>query len=277
MKNKLITTLQSIGLNDKEADVYLSAVSLGPSSVLKIAQNAGLKRTTVYSVLESLKQKGLVKMNIRGWKTLFEAENPEKLESIVDQMRHEVRRALPEFASVYNLHSSGAFIKYYEGLEGIKQVYQDLLRDVRPHEDYLIISDSVQWLEQDPEFFSQFLERRSKLDINIRALLQDSDLARQYKKTERNLNWKVKILPAGHKLATNMLIIPRRVVINQLKPPLLAMVIENDSVIQMNRELFEIVWRSIPEKEDHLPFDNQVAEAKKGRGFKTAKEALKGL
>lgn len=247
MKNKLVKTLQDIGLNEKEADVYLASMALGPSTVLKIAQTAGIKRTTVYSVLDSLKQKGLIKANIQGWKTLFEAENPEKLEMMVENMRHEVRRVMPEFASVFNLHSSGAFIRYYEGIEGVKQVYEDLLRDVRPHEDYLIMSDQSQWLGQDPVFFNQFLERRAKLDINVRALLQESDMAREYKKNERNLNWRVKILPPNIRLMTNLVIIPRRVIINQLKPPLLAMVIENDSVIQMNREMFEIIWKSIPD------------------------------
>ena len=198
-------------------------------------------------MLDSLKQKGLIKVNIQGWKTLFEAENPEKLESIVDQMRNEVRRTLPEFASVYNLHSSGAFIRYYEGLEGVKQVYENLLRDIRPHEDYLIIGEMRQWINQDPDFFNDFMRRRAKLDIKIRVLMQDSEQAREQKKIERNLNWRIKIMPPGFSLATNMVIIPRRVVINQLKPPILAMVIENDSVIQMNRELFEIIWKSIPD------------------------------
>ena len=123
MNNKLINTLKDIGLTEKEATVYLASLSLGSGNVAQIAQVSGIKRTTVYSVLESLKQKGLIRIELIGWKNLFVAENPEKLEFIVDQMRHEVRKTLPEFASVYNLHSSGAFIKYYEGLESIKGVY----------------------------------------------------------------------------------------------------------------------------------------------------------
>ena len=245
MKNKLTNTLQTIGLTDKEADIYQATMSLGPSSVQKIAQTAEVKRTTAYSVLESLKQKGLMKTNIQGWKTLYEAENPEKLESIVDQMRHEIKKTLPDFASIYNLHSGGAFIRCYEGIEGVKQVYEDLLRDIKPHEDYLIVGEMNQWFRQDPEFFHNFMERRAKLDINIRVLMQDSESAREQKKIERNFNWHIKIMPPGFSLTTNMVIIPGRVVINQLKPPLLAMVIENDSIVQMNRELFEILWKSI--------------------------------
>jgi len=247
MRNKLINTLINIGLTEKEADVYLASLSLGPATVQKIAVAAEVKRTTVYSILETLKQKGLVRTELKGWKALYMAESPEKLESIIERMRHDIRRNMPEFASLYNLHSSGAFIKYYEGLESIKSVYESMLRDVRPHENYSVIGDTKQWLEQDPDFFLDFTRRRARLDINIRILMQDSEIAREHKKIEKTLNEKVKIMPPDFKLTANMVIIPRRVIYNQLTPPLLAMVIENESIIRMNQEFFEAIWRSIPD------------------------------
>jgi HTH-type transcriptional regulator, sugar sensing transcriptional regulator len=245
MENKLINTLISIGLTDKEASVYLAALSLGPSKVQEIAQSAQVKRTTVYSILESLKAKGLIKVELKGWKQLYVAESPDKLESLIEQMRHQVKKNLPEFTALYNLHSSGAFISYYEGIEGVKNVYESLLRDIRPHEDYLIIGDTDLWLKQDPEFFLDFTKRRAKLNINIRILAQDSPVAREHKKMEKIFNEQIKIMPAEYKLTTNMVIIPHRVIINQITPPILAMVIENDSIVQMNKELFEMIWRSI--------------------------------
>lgn len=245
MENKLINTLISIGLTEKEASVYLAALSLGPSKVQEIAKSAQVKRTTVYSILESLKTRGLIKVELMGWKTLYVAESPDKLESLIEQMRHQVKKNLPEFTALYNLHSSGAFISYYEGLEGVKNVYENLLRDIRPHEDYLIIGDTDLWLRQDPEFFLDFTKRRAKLNIKIRILAQDSPVAREHKKMEKIFNEQIKIMPEEYKLTTNMVIIPHRVVINQITPPILAMVIENESIVKMNRELFEMIWQSI--------------------------------
>ncbi|MFA5020940.1 MAG: helix-turn-helix domain-containing protein [Patescibacteria group bacterium] len=245
MENKLINILINIGLTDKEAKVYLAALSLGPGKVKEIAQSAGVKRTTAYSILEALKAKGLIRVELAGWKTFYTAEGPDKLESLVEQMRHQVKDNLPEFSALYNLHSSGAFISYYEGLEAVKNVYEKLLRDIRPHEDYLVIGDADQWLNQDPGFFLNFAKKRAKLDINIRILMQDTPIAREHQKLEKIFNEQVKIMPPEYKLTTNMVIIPHRVVINQLTPPLLAMVIENDNIVQMNRELFEMIWKSV--------------------------------
>jgi len=247
MKDKLLNTLTNIGLTDKEAKVYMAGMSLGPSRVQDIASAADVKRTTVYSILESLKVRGLFKTELIGWKTLYTAEPPEKLESLVETMRHSVRENLPEFNALYNLHSSGAFISYYEGIEGVKNAYEGLLRDIKPREDYLVIGDSAEWFTQDQEFFHSFLKRRAKLNINIRLLLQDTPTAREQKKMERQHNQHIKILPAGFKLSANVVMIPRRLILNQYKMSPLAMVIENESIIQTNRELFEIIWQGIKE------------------------------
>lgn len=69
MKNiKLLETLKDIGLDESEAQVYLTSLSLGPTTVLRIARGGETKRTTVYGIIESLKNKGLMKVELKGLK-----------------------------------------------------------------------------------------------------------------------------------------------------------------------------------------------------------------
>ena len=104
MKNKkLLQILIDLGLSENEASVYLAALSLGPTTILKIAKTAEMKRTTIYSVIDSLKKRGLINIEIKGFKTLFTAENPEKLETMLDSHREQLRNSLPEFLGMYNL------------------------------------------------------------------------------------------------------------------------------------------------------------------------------
>lgn len=248
MKNsQLIDALKDIGLTENEAGVYLAALSLGPTTILKIAVATEMKRTTVYSVVQWLQQKGLMRIEVKGFKKLFVAEPPEKLEIIFEERRERFKKVFPEFSALYHLKGGESFIKYYEGLTGIKSVYENLMRDIRPHEDYLVITDQKRWLSLDPKYFLDFTERRAKLPITIRMLMQDTDVARDFKKKEKNYNVHIKLLPQQTALTTNLVIIPRRVVIHQLTPPILAIVIENKSVVQMHKELFEIIWKSIPD------------------------------
>ncbi len=241
----LANALLNIGMTDKESSVYLAVLGQGPTTVLKIATATGIKRTTVYSILESLKQKGLITIELKGFKQQYSAESPEKLSKLLDTRKKVFESFMPELLALYNLNPGESFIKFYEGLAGIKSVYENLLKDVASGDDYLVFADDEQWFKLDREFFQAFIERRAKLDIKIRSLLQDSPEAQMHKKFERNYNESIKILPKDTAMTTNLVIIPKRVVIHQLTPPVNAIVIETKSIIKMQRELFEIAWRSI--------------------------------
>ncbi len=237
--------LTNLGLSDKEAAVYLTALSLGPTTALKISRVANLKRATVYTVIDSLKQKGLVNLEIKGFKTLFVAETPERLEGMLKRKTEELREVLPDLTALFNLKGGEGKIKFYEGLTAVKSVYEMLLDEIRPHEDYLVIGEQELWYTLDKDYFQKFIERRAKLNITIRLLFRDSRLAREHQKKERNFNEKIKILPSQTLLTTNTVITPEMLVIHQLTPPITAIVIKNKSAIQTQREFFEIIWQSI--------------------------------
>lgn len=248
MKNeKLTAALHDFGLTETEARVYVAALSLGPSTAQKIARAATIKRTTTYTVIDSLQQQGLMNIELRGFKRRFAAADPEHLATLFEKRRTTFKTILPELSALYNLKGGESLVKYYEGLPAVKTIYEDLLRTVRPHEDYLVISNLTQWLSLDKEHFTDFGLRRAKLPINIRMLLLPSEDAARYKKLERNFNFHIRLLPKQTKLTTNLVVIPQRVVVQQLTQPIIAVVIENKSAIQMHREMFEIIWRSIPE------------------------------
>ena len=175
MEKKHINALIDLGLNEHEARVYLAILALGLASVARIAQSADVKRTTVYSVIELLKRKGLISVEMHGWKEFFVAASPDKLEAMLELKKNNFKKVFPEISALYETKPSGAFIKYYEGLESIKSAYENLLNSVKPHEEYLVLSDTETWSKADEKYFSKFVERRSKLNIKVRLLLQNSE------------------------------------------------------------------------------------------------------
>jgi predicted DNA-binding transcriptional regulator len=52
-------TLEKLGLNEKEAKVYLALLELGQDTVQNIAQRASITRPTTYNILDALVKKGL--------------------------------------------------------------------------------------------------------------------------------------------------------------------------------------------------------------------------
>lgn len=246
MKNTdIVKDLVDFGLSDNEARVYLSALALGLTTASEIAKNAEMNRTTVYPVVETLKAKGLIGTEVKGFKRFFVAEPPEKLERVLESRKEKLREILPELSAIHALKSGQSFIKYYEGVAGVRSVYDGILSDLKPGDHYLIISNQKQFMELDMEYFTKFIERRAKLDLRIRSLFQESDTAKRLKESEESTNQQIRFLPEGTSLTANLVVIPNKVVITQTVPPVMCIVIENKSIVEMHHEQFEIIWKSL--------------------------------
>jgi len=246
-QHKLLEILEKIGLSQHESQVYLASLSLGSNTILNIGKESGLPRTTVYSIVESLKKKGLMFVEEKGFKKCYVPQNPKQLESVLEQRKDEFQKMLPEFSALYNLPESEGLIQYFEGFDSTKTVYNTLINDIKKNEEYLVIADQASWYEQDPKFFQNFMERRAKLPIKIRMLLQDTPLAREHKKFQKNWNLTIKLLPKGTHLNTDLVITPQHVMVQQFNPPIMALLINNQSIIKMHQQLFEVMWNALPE------------------------------
>lgn len=244
-KDSLIKFLEDFGLSENEARVYSASLALGTSTIQRIAFQADLKRTTVYSIIESLRQKGLMNVVIDGLKKKYSSQDPERLETLLEERKRKLKEFMPGLSALFNMKGSSAVIKYFEGLNAVKQVYETMIKDMRPKDDYMVIANQDKWLSLDEEYFRDFTARRAKMDINIRMLFTEGEKAREWKKYEKNYNCRVKILPKDVAFSVDIVITPQKMVIQPLSAPIMAIVIENENVVKMQQEIFEILWKSI--------------------------------
>lgn len=247
-KNKYIELLKEMGLSEHESAVYFTMVHLGPSTILRIARASEIKRTTIYYVIDSLKEKGLARVEIEGFKKLYTAESPIKIKSLIESRSIRFNESLGDLLAYYNKSESdgNTAIKIYEGLEATKSVYNKILSEIKNGEDYLVIAGMKKAFDMDKDFFKDLQERRARLPINVRILMADpnNEESQRLKKYEQNFNVKARFLPANTVLTTNTVITPQRILIHQMEPPIMAIVIENQSTIKTHREFFEIMWNS---------------------------------
>ncbi|MBP6060519.1 MAG: hypothetical protein KA515_00750 [Candidatus Pacebacteria bacterium] len=242
---RLLTILKDVGLEENEALVYLTSLSLGPTTILKISRVSGIKRTTIYGIIEILKNKGLMQIELKGLKQYYTAENPEKLNIVLENRKSEFQSKLPEFMALYKLKGGESTIKYYSGLESMHNVYLETLKDIKTNEDYLVITNQEKWYNLDSNFAQKYIEERSKLNIKIRLLFQDSEIAKEHKRLERNYNQTVKILPKSNPLNVDTVLLPNKLITFELTPPYKTIIIENKSIIELHKEMFEVIWNSI--------------------------------
>jgi len=93
MDYELINGLKAFNLSDYEAKAYIALSSLGTASVTEVSQICDVPRSNLYSVLESLNERGFVDVQ-RGRPVLFKAVSPEKaLEDAERELSERTKKA----------------------------------------------------------------------------------------------------------------------------------------------------------------------------------------
>ncbi len=122
----LETYLQDLGLNEREAIVYIALLQVDTASVIELAKKTKINRSTTYTVLDSLAEKGLVGEIQIGKKTHYQAERPERLETFVENQKilleeqsKKLKDIIPMLKSVTRGSGERPVVKFFEGRDGI--------------------------------------------------------------------------------------------------------------------------------------------------------------
>jgi sugar-specific transcriptional regulator TrmB len=101
--NYLASELGKLGLNKKEAEIYLILLKIGYCSVQKIAEKVDLSRPTVYRTLEKLKKKNLINTTQKGKRNYFIAGSPDALLNILRIKKRQAEEQEREFLRIINI------------------------------------------------------------------------------------------------------------------------------------------------------------------------------
>jgi len=191
--------LQRIGLNDREIDVYLALLAIKMGRATQIAKAAHQSRSHTYLILRSLTEKGLVSEVERGRIIHFVAEAPERLLSYLQNREQEiqglaslVQGMVPYLASLTPRMIGEPRVTVAHGLEGIKQVYRDIL--TRPFVSFF--NPKVDWDAFGGNIVIQLFGEGAKL--RGKDLLVNNDAARAYiADVPPHKEYQIRLLPKG--------------------------------------------------------------------------------
>ena len=161
--------LQNIGLSKSEADVYISALQLGRSLPAVLAKKSGVKRPTLYKILPRLKDLGLISETVLGKRRYLVAEDPE---SYLERKQGELEGfedAVPGLRLLLNTATIKPKIVFYEGIEGIRKLYMDNLKEKQPILEFV----SLEKIHPEIEFHSSnyYIPQRINRKIPIKIIV----------------------------------------------------------------------------------------------------------
>ncbi len=254
--NTLTNELKNLGLNEKESQVYLALLELKESNIQKLSAKSGVKRTTVYDILKSLKEKRLATEIAKNKKTVFVAEDPRKMENMLEEKRDTLKRVLPELLSIANVLDNKPKIRFYEGIEGIKEVYKDTLS--YPDQELLawVSEEAIHSFDSDQKFLDYYLEKRKEKKIWVRVIAPNKEDMQAYKGLDEKSLRKTKLVPATNfPLEVEINLYGKRKIGIMSFGEKIGLIVESQRIFNTLKSIFEMNWNSNPNITDNSEVD----------------------
>lgn len=238
----LTAVLRNLGLNEKEAKVYLACLELGSATVQEVAEKAGVKRTSVYNFIEDMKARGFITEVKEEKKSLLIAEDPHSLLKKTEEQKKQLEKMLPEFLSIYNLPGNKPRVKFYQGIDGIKRVYEKTL-DLEKEQEIYLISDYEQMFNFiDSQWLWEYADRRAKKGIKAFCVAKKSLSAQKVRQKDNKQLRETRFLE-NVDLETEINIFGNNIALLSFRKPFTGIIIEDAAISQTLFSVWKIVWQ----------------------------------
>lgn len=241
-----VKIIKDLGLPEQEVEAYLALLKLGGALASQVSKEMGVKRTTVYAILQSLARKNLALVYFRKSKRYYYAVKPQKVAAIFEKKLETFKNLVPTLASMEKKQAQLFGLRFIETKEELRQFYLDVQEEYknRKNDRYYVISSDIAWESLDPEFVRQYRKDRARFGIKTRMLFS-KDSRENVKKTIEPLR-DYKFLPKTYNLKSSIDIYHDKVLVVDTNLSSLAVLISMQPMVDTFKAVFETLWQLLP-------------------------------
>jgi sugar-specific transcriptional regulator TrmB len=173
MQPKILT---SLGIREKEAQIYLAGLSLGTTTIQELARASGLKRPTVYLHMDELVKRNLFDTVAIGNKTYYRAADPALIEAQLQKSLELFKTEVPKLLSLQTATLGKPQVRVLEGESGARQIYEEL-KNVN---SFRVWSNLGQIYSPFHDVYMELCEAIAKNGIGVREIIADTKESRRY-------------------------------------------------------------------------------------------------
>lgn len=243
---RMIKELELFNFTDREARVYLALLELGPSVVSVIAKSSGLKRSSLYILLDSLNKKGFVSTSESehtGTRTYI-ATSPERIIYMANEnlkkSQQLIQTAEKIFPALHQKYTKSDFkprVRFLDGKEGIINAYEDTLTSSETIRSYASIDHMHSAL---PEYFPEYYHRRAAKGIHINVIMPDTDAAKNRAVNNKKEARHAYLIPqTSHSFNYEINLYDNKVVMMSLVD-MFAIIIESEGLSEALKRMFDL-------------------------------------
>lgn len=244
-KNEASTLFERFGLRARDADLYLAALEGGRNTALSLSRRTGIKRGTVYEIVERLKERGFLRTTKLDARRYIEAVSPKDVGERFKESAQLFDRMVPDLIALQPAHMPRPRITFFEGEDEVWQIYEDTLKEKKPISSYTSVTDLYHLLT--PHRIENYIRKRAEKKIPIRILAVDSPESRRWaRRGPMELRETRLVRGRTHDFAADVEIYGNKVAIVSFKSNLFGVLIESEQIAQMQLLAFELMWNAAP-------------------------------
>ncbi|MDD4290213.1 MAG: helix-turn-helix domain-containing protein [Patescibacteria group bacterium] len=240
---KIDTILSKLGFDNNQVSVYLAILSLGTATASDIARKSGIVRTYIYKIIESFIDSGLVEETHEKVKK-FTALHPTKLIDLMENKKNLAESLLPELLGMFSTKEFKPKMKFYEGKNAKKKVFEDIFNF--PESTIYTFSPLDDLLSQfGKTYMRHYMERRVQNKIkrlSLRPFLEKNNSETWDSGTGEKFFREVKILPENIDCDTIIQIYADKIGIIASEKEDYAFIIESKELYGFMKQIFLFLW-----------------------------------
>lgn len=247
--------MKSFGLSDKEISLYLAVLANGPTTATNLARASALKRPTVYVLLETLLDRGLLSQERLNGKQFFKVSSLDKFKDLIDdeflkieRQRRAIDGLIKELTSFREAGREPAFTSYHEGEGGIFNIFQQVLTS--GEEPYFFGNAEALLKKYSDEKWAKIFQPTKKDGDGSKILAEKFRPFQQGLTQEGIQEVQLGFLPPEFEAKAALLIFGNKTAFIALAHYPFGVVIENKEIANMLKFMFGSLWRSGPPKTD---------------------------
>ncbi len=244
MAKDLLHILERSGLTDREAELYLAGLHLGSAPASEYAKRVGLNRITTYNTLEDLVRRGIITLTRKLRSKWYTPVSPDSLALEARKNADALHRSLPELRSLQGSQERKPTVRYFEGWEGVRRVYEDTLA---AKGELLNFANSAAVRRFWPEYDEEYVEERVRRGIRLRGIAPADATGKRVHGEDHEKLREVRLVPARDFDFTNEInIYDSKVAIcsfGQGENDVFGVILESREVAETQKQIFEMAWR----------------------------------
>ncbi len=247
---KTIEALINMGLNEKEAKAYLALLQLDKATAYTIASRSGLKKPTAHVVLDNLVSKGFALKIPYNKRHCYIAKSPKECLAIAKEKISTAEEMLPELLAIRKENEEKASVSYYDGLDGIKEMYRLLIKTMlkKPEGERSFVAFFAHQ-KNTPDFLRKYLSK-SIDELNLNRIKRKA-VTTFHKSTQKYLDKEMKMFGLELKaLSENEYSSNISIEVYDNYTQIIShryvqgILIENRDIADVMKQIFLLVWKS---------------------------------